>query len=224
MKNSKLVLASLFTSLFAGTAVAAVEGNVGVTSNYMWRGMSQTNGAASVSGGLDWSDDSGWSAGVWTANIDWGSDDQAAPGSEFDIYGGYSSSYGGLDYSVSGIYYVYSRYTADYYGESNFGELLVDLSYSGIDFGLGYTFIADSESQEGDLYYYVGKSFELTSDLGAGVTFGQYAGDEPGEYEGHSFVQFDVSKGDFTLSAVKSNDKGGYTDELQLLLSWGTTF
>ena len=128
-------------------------------------------------------------------------------------------AYGGLDYSVSGLYYIYSSYD-----ESDFGELLADLSYGGVDFGFGYTIVAQNDTQDGDLYYYVGKSFELTSDLGGGVTFGQYAGDAAGEYEGHSFIQFDVTKGDFTLSAIKSNDEGGYTDELQFVASWGTTF
>ena len=219
MKTSKLVLAALFSSLFAGTASAAIEGNIGVTSEYMWRGMSQTNGGAAVSGGLDWSGESGWSGGVWASNINWGSNEVDAPGSEFDLYAGYSSSFGALDYSVTGIYYVYSQYDG-----SDFSELLVDLSYAGVDFGFGYTLTAETDSQEGDLYYYVGKSFELTDELGAGVTFGQYAGDEVGEYEGHSFFKIDVTKGDFTLSAAKSNDKGGYTDDLQIFASWGTTF
>ena len=71
MKTVRLVSSSNDIISFTGSAIAAVEGNIGVTSEYMWRGMKQSNGAA-VSGGLDWSNESGWSAGIWTSNVNWG--------------------------------------------------------------------------------------------------------------------------------------------------------
>ena len=157
MKTVKLVVAAMVSSLFAGSAMAAVEGNIGVTSEYMWRGMAQSSGAA-VSGGLDWSNDEGWSAGIWTSNVNWGDS-----GNETDYYGGYSSSFGSIDYSITAAYYTYTGGSS--VEDSDFGEILVDLSYSGVDFGFAYTPVADTDEYEGDLFAYVGYSFDLMNDI-----------------------------------------------------------
>ena len=195
MKLQKMLLATAIAAILPAQAIADVSANIGVTSNYMWRGMEQGTGAA-VSGGLDFEGDTGWFSGIWTSNVDFGD----GAGNETDFYGGYSGSTGALDFTISGAYYSYSEYE-----DTDFAEVLVDLSYAGLDFGLAYTLIADFDDAEGDLYYYVGKSFELSSDVSAGVTFGMYSADEA-TYDDHAFAQLDISKGDFTLSAIKAND------------------
>lgn len=45
--------------------------NIGVVSNYMWRGVTQTGDQAAVQGGLDVAHESGFYAGTWASNIDW---------------------------------------------------------------------------------------------------------------------------------------------------------
>jgi len=45
--------------------------NIGVVSNYIWRGVTQTQDGAAVQGGLDFTHESGFYAGVWASNIDW---------------------------------------------------------------------------------------------------------------------------------------------------------
>ena len=49
--------------------------NAGVTTNYLFRGVSQTDDEPSVYGGADWEHDSGFSAGIWLSNVDFESDD-----------------------------------------------------------------------------------------------------------------------------------------------------
>ncbi len=234
MKTVRLAAAAIISSLFTGSAMAAVEGNIGVTSEYMWRGMKQSNGAA-VSGGLDWSNDSGWSAGIWTSNVNWGDS-----GTETDYYGGYSSSLGSIDYSISGAYYAYEGGSS--VQDSNFAELLVDLSYGGFDFGFAYTPFADTKDYEDDLFYYVGKSFDLTDDISAGITLGQYVSNKTvdftnsqdvensSSYHDARFAQVDITKGDLTLSIIKADDDSVGDDnrvtvaDLTFTVSWGTTF
>ena len=45
--------------------------NIGVVSNYIWRGVTQTGDQAAVQGGLDVAHESGFYAGTWASNIDW---------------------------------------------------------------------------------------------------------------------------------------------------------
>ena len=85
----------LHTSLIAGavalglmpTAHAELSANIGVTSNYLWRGVTQTDDGAAIQGGIDWSHDSGFYLGTWASNIDWG---VGSSGVEVDFYGGYA--------------------------------------------------------------------------------------------------------------------------------------
>jgi hypothetical protein len=49
----------------------AFSANIGVVSNYIWRGVTQTGDQAAVQGGLDVAHESGFYAGTWASNIDW---------------------------------------------------------------------------------------------------------------------------------------------------------
>lgn len=45
--------------------------NIGAVSNYIWRGVTQTDDGAAIQGGLDVAHESGFYAGTWASNIDW---------------------------------------------------------------------------------------------------------------------------------------------------------
>jgi uncharacterized protein (TIGR02001 family) len=86
-------------------------GNVGLFSQYVFRGLSQTNEDPAVQGGFDYSHSSGLYAGTWASNISWLSDSGAYTSSslEWDFYGGFKGSIGGSDftYDVGFLYYYY---------------------------------------------------------------------------------------------------------------------
>ena len=115
-KIKKFLVAAILSISMTGVATAAVEWNTAVTSEYIWRGMSQGKGAA-VSGGIDVSGETGFSAGVWVSNVDFG--DNATY--ELDLYAGYS--FGPV--SVGYIYYAYPDNTdAGYdFSEVNLGDV-----------------------------------------------------------------------------------------------------
>src|SRR5690242_9420468 len=87
-------------ALMAGAANAATTGTVSAVSEYMFRGISSSNGAA-IQGSLDWSSDSGWYAGIWGSNT--------APivfdGTEVDVYGGYKFKLSDISNVDLGIIY-----------------------------------------------------------------------------------------------------------------------
>ena len=49
----------------------AFSANIGAVSNYMWRGVSQTQDGPAVQGGLDYAHSSGFYLGTWASNVDW---------------------------------------------------------------------------------------------------------------------------------------------------------
>jgi uncharacterized protein (TIGR02001 family) len=85
--------------------------NVGLFSEYIFRGISQTGGKPAVQGGFDYAHSSGFYAGTWASNISWLEDFGAYSRSslEWDFYGGYKNNFPGQDdwnYDV-GLYYYY---------------------------------------------------------------------------------------------------------------------
>lgn len=84
--------------------------NVGVTTDYVFRGISQSQHDPAVSGGIDYGHASGLYAGAWLSTQKWV--DEAGPykdGSdlELDLYGGYKGTVGDLGYDIGFIHYAY---------------------------------------------------------------------------------------------------------------------
>ena len=100
--------------------------NIALTSNYVWRGFSQTGNKMAVQGGFDVAHSSGLSAGVWASNIQQynGPDDANL---ELDLYVNYGFKVSDVNLSVGYIAYVYQGTTG-----YNFGEVNVAASYAGL--------------------------------------------------------------------------------------------
>lgn len=121
----KLLLASAVSAIFslpvsvsAQTAAAAsphtFTGNFGLYSQYIFRGLTQTNTDPAIQGGFDYSHSSGLYAGTWLSNISWLTDSSAITGYsssslEWDVYGGYRGTFGKSDfgYDVGLLQYYY---------------------------------------------------------------------------------------------------------------------
>jgi uncharacterized protein (TIGR02001 family) len=88
-------------------------GNVGLFSQYVFRGLTQTNEKPAVQGGFDLGHKSGFYAGTWASNINWVSDAVPPPYSvsasmEWDFYGGYKGSLpADFGYDLGVLYYYY---------------------------------------------------------------------------------------------------------------------
>jgi uncharacterized protein (TIGR02001 family) len=88
-------------------------GNIGFFSQYVFRGLTQTNQKPAVQGGFDLAHKSGFYAGTWASNINWVSDAVPPPNSvsasmEWDFYGGYKGSLpADFGYDLGVLYYWY---------------------------------------------------------------------------------------------------------------------
>jgi uncharacterized protein (TIGR02001 family) len=87
-----------------------LSANVGLFSNYVFRGITQTNEKPAVQGGFDLAHKSGFYLGTWASNVSWISD--LTPGvsasMEWDFYGGYKGSLpADFGYDLGVLYYWY---------------------------------------------------------------------------------------------------------------------
>ena len=109
--NFKTILLASAVALAAPAAAFAgdVAYNVALTSDYVFRGVSQTDEGAALSAGVDVTA-GGWYFGAWASNVDGdfiGSDDL-----EYDIYGGYKHSFGPITIDVGALSYNYLNFIA----------------------------------------------------------------------------------------------------------------
>ncbi len=101
----------------ADEASPALTWNLSVTSDYVFRGITQTNFGPAVQGGLDYSfGDSGFSIGTWASNVDF--NDSDGPNIELDTYVGWSKDVAeGFNLDLTLVRY-------NYFGDSNgYGNL-----------------------------------------------------------------------------------------------------
>ena len=90
----------------APLAEHTLTGNLGLFSNYRFRGIDQTFGKPALQGGFDYAHSSGFYAGNWNSNVSSGA---GFPDGniEMDFYGGYKASFGDFGLDVGGIMYYY---------------------------------------------------------------------------------------------------------------------
>ncbi|MDI1365542.1 MAG: TorF family putative porin [bacterium] len=107
MNLVKISLAAAAASIALGGAAMAQElklsYNVGVASDYVFRGVSNTNEGAQIFGGIDATYGLGY-AGVWASNVDFGTDN---PTAEIDLYAGVKPTIGDTSLDLGLVYYGY---------------------------------------------------------------------------------------------------------------------
>lgn len=81
--------------------------NVGLFSQYVFRGITYTNEQAALQGGFDYAHSSGFYAGVWGSSVD--QDGLYGNTLEIDLYGGYANTIGntGIGYNVGVLQFYY---------------------------------------------------------------------------------------------------------------------
>lgn len=220
MQNSvsKLSFAGLLMagSMLATPVLAAdIEGNIGVTTDYIWRGMTQNDGGTSASGGLDVSFDSGLYIGTWvgdTAGTDFGTQ-------EVDYYIGYAGESGSISYDVGYLMYTYPSSQAA--TDVDFSEVYITVGTGPVS--ASYYYLVDAEGADAGDSGYISLDYEtsLSDDWGLSLHYGDYTGDFSSEASDMSVT---VSKGDFALSLVTTDGLTGVDDDMRFVASWGIGF
>jgi uncharacterized protein (TIGR02001 family) len=168
-----LVLSAPVVSAEEGDSPHEFSANVALTTDYRFRGVSQTTEDPAIQGGFDYSyTPIGFYAGVWASNIDFaesGVSDTADL--EIDFYGGFAGELGGtgIGWDIGGLYYAYPgsdtspALTDDYDYFEVYGSLSYDFGTFNVGGGLNYS--PDYFFESGDATYIYG-------DVGVPLPFG----------------------------------------------------
>lgn len=173
MKKSMLSLASILTLASAATVSAqdsphSFSANVALTTDYMFRGYSQSDEGPAIQGGFDYVHETGVYLGTWASSIDF------AESSEIDLYGGISGELAnGLGWDVGGIYYLYPGDGTS--PEFDFFEIYGSVNYDFEKFnvGAGLNYSPDYTLETGDGVYVYG---DLGVPLPHGFNFAVHVG------------------------------------------------
>ena len=214
-KLTSIALASavaMGTMAMPTTASAELEYNAAVSSMYLWRGTDVSDGPA-ISGGADYSHDSGVYVGTWASSGVAGSNTNApvgtTPGYEIDLYAGYAGEAAGLGYDIS---YWKIDYPQSVGANAGY-ELALGLSYA--DFSLGYVdCVTDSNCKYS--YTTLGYTYDKYS-----ITYG--ISDDAGTAADYTHLDLSIAVTDelsFTLSKADAEVPGGVAEELLVAVSY----
>jgi uncharacterized protein (TIGR02001 family) len=198
----KLSCLLVLSGLISVPAIAAdsphsIAYNVGVTTNYIFRGVSQSQGDPAISGGVDYSHASGFYAGAWASTQKWVETGYKTDSNlELDLYGGYKGAMGDVGYDVGLVTYYYPGDQVAGANDPDTTEAYLGLSWKTLSFKYSYT-LSD---------HFVGWG---TAANGSAKTNGSYYLDLSGSHDlgnGWGVV------GHIGYQDVKDNDAASYTD------------
>ncbi|MCC7257278.1 MAG: hypothetical protein IT486_02795 [Gammaproteobacteria bacterium] len=237
--------------LATNVAGAEVSATVTATTDYDFRGMSQTEGDPALQASLDWAGDLFY-IGTWASNVDFG--DEVDGNLEVDLYGGFAGETGaGLRWDIGATAYLYPG-SDDNLAKSKIGEYME--AFAGIGYGpvdLKYWYSPDLYNI-GETASYVEANaafdlpwWELGLNLHGGYSFGdawdtfedearaedpEYTGDDATYYDwsvglARSFGRFDVELkyvDTITDGSYWDIDSGANRNDERVILSIATTF
>ncbi len=166
----------------AAASPHTVAYNLGVTSDYVFRGISQTQHDPALSGGVDYSHANGFYAGAWLSNQNWvktgGTNTplndpyKSSSSLELDLYGGYKGAVGDVGYDLGAIHYYYpgdkvagqvSPDTTEIYLAGTWKTVTLKYSHAVSDYFIGWGTLGTTKTK-GSNYL----ELNVTHDLGNG--------------------------------------------------------
>ena len=171
----KMLLKALAAAgLLAASTTTAAEfsANVALTTDYSFRGWSQTLRDPAIQGGFDVAFDSGFSVGTWASNVNFGETSM-----EWDLYVGWSKELSdNVSLDLTAIYFDYPNDRdalnyQEYSAAVSFGDVSLSLNYSPSYLG------TDDVS-----FIYPAVSYEraFSDDVSGSVSIGYSKADSPG--------------------------------------------
>ncbi|HZM43637.1 MAG TPA: TorF family putative porin [Burkholderiales bacterium] len=186
MLKKTVVAGAVAAALGSGLAQAAepagphtFTGNVGFYSQYIFRGLTQTDRDPAIQGGFDYSHSSGFYLGTWGSNISWLRDGvppaYSNSGSlEWDFYGGWKWGFApDWTLDLGGLYYWYPGDASPGLPKADTFEVYAGLSWKWLS--AKFSYVASNKAfgvADADGTYYV--------DFGLNVPLGDFAKEATG--------------------------------------------
>lgn len=141
--KKQLLTAGLAGALIASSTIAFADeeptesspfsATLGFYSDYMFRGISQTDNGIAIQGSFDYANDNGIYAGVWGSNVDFKGDSDTSL--EVDLYLGYTTEFNGVTLDFAVLRYLYP----DSNSLEDFNEYKAAATISGFTASLYFT-------------------------------------------------------------------------------------
>ncbi len=235
---SKIIKISLVTVFLTVSAYATdfiedikVSGDVAFTSNYIWRGMTQTDDSAAIQGAFNL-EYKGFYTGIWGSNVDFNGEDDAVV--EIDFLAGYKNDVYGITYDIG-----YGQYT--YPGDTdnmNFGEAHLTLVYDfdilavsgsyfvGVDTNdVDYSYTNQESNWSPQNAYELSVSVPLPLKVSAAGTYGQY--NHKGDYYSmgltRGFGKFEVNVA-YMVMEYRGGDSVDAENEYNVVATLSSSF
>ncbi|MDR1229298.1 MAG: TorF family putative porin [Azoarcus sp.] len=193
----KLIAASAFIAALppvgAAEEASPFSANVTITSDYAYRGISQTDEKPALQGGFDFKHGSGLYIGVWGSSISWLRDAETGESSgnsvELDLYAGYGKSFGDFGIDAGVLRYGYpgnfDRKWRDDTGmkNPNTTEGYAGLSWKFVSFKYSHAFtnLFGAPDSRGSDYFDLSVSHEIVENLTLAAHFGKQRVFGPGK-------------------------------------------
>jgi uncharacterized protein (TIGR02001 family) len=167
LAGSALAAAPAFAQDEAEEAVSEfnVSGNVALTSDYRFRGVSLSAGDIALQGGVDLTHSSGFYVGTWASSIQGGTPYGEV---ELDVYGGWTGAVAeGVTVDVGLLYYIYPTTDdplnldpdTDYF--EPYASVATTIGPVGATVGVAYAWEQDSLGGNDNLYLYTDFSLAI---------------------------------------------------------------
>jgi uncharacterized protein (TIGR02001 family) len=216
---ARLLFASASVSLFVMAALSIqpayaedmgttepaldVSANIGVVSDYRFRGISLSDRDPAVQGGVDLTTRAGWFVGTWASSIA----KYGGTNAELDLYAGFANEFAGLDVSASANAYVYPGGHGVNYVElqSSIGK-----SFGAVRIATEFFYVPDQKNTLTDNIY-IGASLSAPiggTPLQVKVRGGYEVGFYDSKWDWEAGIACERDWGSASLSAVGSNYGG----------------
>lgn len=142
----------------------SISGGLSFTSDYRFRGISQTENGFAIQGNFDIAHESGLYAGTWASNLSgWGT--FGGTNTEVDLYAGYATDIGDTAADVGIVFYVFPEGSSRTSYYEIYGSLGWEINQFGVGVGINYAPSQDSLSLNDDnqdnLYLYGDLSYAI---------------------------------------------------------------
>ena len=221
----KTIIAGLVASAFVPAFATAADsphtltGNIGIYSQYIFRGLAQTDGDPALQGGFDYSHASGFYAGTWMSNVSWLRDFGVYNGGgslEMDFYGGYKGTFGGdFGYDIGLLQYYYPGSVIPGGTKADTLELYGALSWKWLS--AKYSHSLDNKTfgvpnSRGTYYIDLSANFPVTDKLTLSAHYGvqKFDGSTPAGVSNDSFASYDDYKLGISYALPQSFTLGAY--------------
>ncbi len=169
-RRTSLFTAACLLTLFSTPGSAELTGNITFATDYVDRGISNSNRGPAIQGGLDYAHESGLYLGTWASNVDF--DDGEEASGEVDFYAGYSAETAGISWDAGLQRIIYPG--ADDALEYDSTELYLSAAYDLGQLSLSATYYYSAD------YFGSGNTHYLATSVGGDVGYGFYLSGQVG--------------------------------------------